>query len=368
MRSPPRDVFMQAALAEAQRAVGRTRPNPNVGCVVVQGGTVVGRGFTAPAGGPHAEVVALREAGESARGADLYVTLEPCSHHGRTPPCVDALIAAGVGRVIVGIRDPNPLVDGRGIAKLREAGIEVEVGLLAEACAEMHRAFIHFIGDKTPWVIAKMAQSLDGRVSTRLGASRWITSEASRDHAHVLRDTCDAILVGIGTVLADDPQLTTRRPGGRDPVRVILDTQARTPPAAKVVGLARTSSAPTWVLVGEDAPADRVSALTDKGVRVERLELRDGAIDLRQAVKRLASLEVVTLLVEGGPRVLGAFMDARLVHEVVAFIAPRIIGGDGARSTIGGLGAGELAEAIELESVRVERAGIDVVIHARVRK
>ena len=359
---------MQAALAEAQRAVGRTRPNPNVGCVIVQGDAVIGRGFSGAAGGPHAEVAALREAGAAARGADVYVTLEPCSHHGRTPPCVDALIAAGVGRVIVGIRDPNPLVDGQGIARLREAGIEVEVGLLADACAEMHRAFVHFIVDKTPWVVAKMAQSLDGRVSTRLGASRWITSEASRDYAHVLRDVCDAILVGIGTVLADDPQLTTRRPGGRDPVRVVLDTHARTPPRSKLAGLATTSSAPTWILVGDDAPADRVSALTDQGVRVERLPLRDGKLDLHEAAKRLASLDIVTLLVEGGPRVLGGFMDARLVHEVVAFIAPRIIGGDGARSTVGGLGAGALAEAIELESVRVERAGIDVVVHARVRK
>ncbi len=368
MRSPARDEFMQAALNNAQRAVGRTRPNPNVGCVIVQGETIVGQGFTAPAGGPHAEIVALREAGSAARGADVYVTLEPCSHHGRTPPCVDALIAAGVGRVIVGMRDPNPLVDGQGLARLREAGIAVEIGMLGDACAEMNRGFTYFITQKLPWVVAKMAQSLDGRVSTRLGASRWITSEASRDYAHVLRDICDGILVGIGTVLADDPQLTTRRPGGRDPVRIVLDTHARTPVTSKLAKLSSTSGAPTWIMVGENADAGRVAALSDAGVRVERCAITDGKLDLQQVARRLAALDIVTLLVEAGPRVLGGFVDARLVNEVVAFIAPRIIGGDGAKSTIGGLGAGELADALELEQVRVERAGIDVVVHARVRR
>lgn len=363
-----REEFMQVALNNAQRAVGRTRPNPNVGCVIVQGETIVGQGFTSPAGGPHAEVVALREAGSAARGADVYVTLEPCSHHGRTPPCVDALIAAGVARVVVGMRDPNPLIDGQGLARLRDAGIVVETGVLGDACAEMNRGFAHFITTKLPWVVAKMAQSLDGRVSTRLGASRWITSEASRDYAHVLRDTCDGILVGIGTVMADDPQLTTRRPGGRDPVRIVLDTQARTPPTSKLAALASTSTAPTWLMVGEDADANRVAALTDKGVRVERLPLANGKLDLQAVAKRLAALELVTVLVEGGPRVLGGFVDAKLVSEVVAFIAPRIIGGDGAKSTVGGLGAGELAEALELDNIRVERAGIDVVVHARVRR
>jgi diaminohydroxyphosphoribosylaminopyrimidine deaminase/5-amino-6-(5-phosphoribosylamino)uracil reductase len=355
-------------LAEAQRAVGRTRPNPNVGCVIAKGDTVHGTGFTAPAGGPHAEIVALKAAGSSARGADVYVTLEPCNHHGRTPPCTDALIEAGVARVFVGMLDPNPLVHGAGIKRLEAAGISVEVGLMADACAEMNRAFAHFIVNHTPYVVAKMAQSLDGRVATRTGASRWITSEASRDYGHVLRDTCDAILVGIGTVLADNPRLTTRRPGGRDPVRVILDTQARTPLDAKVLGLVWQSSAPTWLFVGEGAPRERVLALEAKGARVEVLPERDGKLDLAQVLHRLGSLDIVSLLVEGGPRVLGGFVDGRLVHEVVAFIAPRIIGGDSARSTVAGVGAGELAESLELENVRVERAGIDVVVHARVRR
>ncbi len=237
--------YMRQALAAAELGRGRTRPNPMVGCVVVKSGKVVAIGHHAKAGQPHAEVEALRVAGARARGADVYVTLEPCAHWGRTGPCAQALIAAGVRRVFVGMRDPNPLVHGRGLRALARAGIEVELGVVADECRHLNEAFAHYITTHRPFVVAKVAQSIDGRVATRTGESRWVTSEPARLFGHHLRDACDGILVGSGTVLADDPELTCRLPGGRDPVRIVVDSVARTPPTAKLVRITSTSSAPT---------------------------------------------------------------------------------------------------------------------------
>jgi len=366
-RPPPSETLMRLALAEAEKGRGRTRPNPNVGAVIAHGDTVVTTGFTAPAGGPHAEASALAAAGERARGADIYVTLEPCNHYGRTPPCSEAIIKAGIARVITGVVDPNRDVRGGGIARLQEAGVEVVFGFLAKECEETNRAWKYFIEHHTPWVIAKMAQSLDGRVATRTGKSQWITGEESRALGHKLRDTSDAILVGVGTVLADNPALTTRREGGRDPVRVIVDTHARTPIDAQVVELAKTSTAPTWIAVGERADAARVSALEDHGVKVLHVAERDGHVDLQALAPALAKLDIVSLLVEGGPGMLGGFADAGLINDVVAFIAPMIIGGNTARSTVAGHGIDELTQALRLDDVRIEHAGADIVVRGRVR-
>lgn len=357
--------LMRRALDAARRGAGRTRPNPMVGSVIAKDGRVIAEAHHERAGGPHAEVGALRKAGARARGADLYVTLEPCNHHGRTPPCTDALIASGVRRVIVGARDPNPLVHGKGIRRLRRAGIEVVMGVLAEECRSLNRAFAHYIGTREPYVIAKLAESLDGRVATRTRESKWITGPAARREGHALRDVCDAIVVGVGTVLADDPALTCRLRGGRDPVRVIVDTEARTPPKAQVVRLARSSTAPTWIAVGEGAPARRVAALERAGAEVLRCKVRGGHVDLRDLSRKLGERELLSILVEGGPTLLGGFVDAGLVHEVYAFVAPLILGGEGALGAVGARGAARLGEALRLSIGEVRQVGDDLLVIAR---
>lgn len=298
-------------------------------------------------------------AGERARGADAFVTLEPCDHHGRTPPCTEALIAAGVARVFVGMRDPHAKAAG-GVEKLRAAGITVEVGLLGEECAHENRFFTHFIGNRTPYTIVKIAQSLDGRVATRTGASQWITGAEARHRGHVLRNECDAILAGIGTVLADNPKLTARVPDGRDPIRVIVDSQARTPLDAAVLPNA-------WIAVADVASNVRLQALENAGATILRLPSIAGRVDLKALIVELGKRDITSLLVEGGPQIIGGMVDAKLVHEVVAFIAPSIIGGRDARASVDGLGAGTLSEALQLGPPRIERAGDDVVLTARVK-
>lgn len=353
---------MRVALREAERGRGRTRPNPIVGCVIVKSGVQVGKGFHARAGLPHAEVVALRAAGAAARGADVYVTLEPCNHTGRTGPCSEALIAAGVRRVIVGTLDPNPVVHGKGVRRLRQAGIAVDVGVLEDECRLANEAFSRFIRTRRPFVIAKLAQSLDGRVATRTGESRWITSDEARRAGHELRNECDAVIVGVGTVLADDPSLTCRVRGGRDPVRVVVDSLARTPPSAKVVRLARESAAPTWVVVSPRAPLARRRALERAGAEVLVQGGRASRVDLGRLLDELGRRELLSVLVEGGPTLQGGFFDAHLVDKVHAFVAPRIIGGAGALGAVGGEGAARLADAVRLEVVRTRWAGTDLAV------
>jgi diaminohydroxyphosphoribosylaminopyrimidine deaminase/5-amino-6-(5-phosphoribosylamino)uracil reductase len=353
---------MGVALAEAERARGRTRPNPMVGCVIVKGGRVVAQGYHRRAGGPHAERVALRRAGDAARGADVYVTLEPCNHTGRTGPCAEALVAAGVARVFIGARDPNPLVNGRGIRRLRQAGIEVQVGLCEDACHRLNEAFELAVVQRRVYVVAKMAQSLDGRVATRAGESQWITGPRARAVGHRLRNELDAILVGSGTVRADDPQLTCRVRGGRDPVRVILDSGARTSPSARVVRAARQSSAPTWIFVGRDAPARRRLALERAGAETLTCDARVRGLDLGQVVRALYERELLSVLVEGGPTVLGAFFEADLVDKVHAFVAPLLIGGEAARGSVGGRGPAGLGGATQLTGCQMQAVGRDWLV------
>ncbi len=354
--------YMAEALRLAQRARGRTSPNPMVGAILVKDGRVVGTGYHPKAGEPHAEIFALRQAGPEARGATMYVTLEPCSHHGRTPPCVEAIIEAGVAEVHIAMIDPNPLVAGRGKAALEAAGIRVVVGEHEAEARALNEAFVHWITTRTPFVMAKFAMSLDGKIATRTGDARWISGPASRRFTHELRDQVDAILVGAGTVLADNPQLTTRldREDVRHPLRVILDSQGRIPLNVRVYDPALPGR--TLVATTAAMPPSRREALLARGVDVWVLPDEDGRVNLTALVQRLGEHEVTTLLVEGGSTVLGAFFDQGLVHKVLAFIAPLIIGGNEAPTPVGGQGAERLASAWRLERVELKRLGEDVLI------
>ncbi|MBX6377712.1 MAG: bifunctional diaminohydroxyphosphoribosylaminopyrimidine deaminase/5-amino-6-(5-phosphoribosylamino)uracil reductase RibD [Clostridia bacterium] len=356
---------MARALRLAERGLGRTHPNPAVGAVVVRDGRLVGEGFHARAGAPHAEVNALRAAGAAARGATVYVTLEPCDHHGRTPPCTEALLAAGVARVVVACLDPNPLVAGRGVARLRRAGVSVDVGVLADRAVELNAGFFTYITRGRPLVIAKFAMTLDGKVAAVDGRSRWITGAEARLEGHRLRDRCDAVAGGVGTALADDPLLTTRLPGGRDPVRVVVDSRGRLPSTAAM--LRSGSPAPTWVAVTEWAPEAERRRLREAGAEVLVLPSdADRRVSVPALLKELARRGVTSLLLEGGPTLVASFFEAGVVDRVVGFVAPLVRGGADAPGPVGGRGR-PLTGAWRLEDLRcVGRTGRDLRIEARV--
>jgi diaminohydroxyphosphoribosylaminopyrimidine deaminase/5-amino-6-(5-phosphoribosylamino)uracil reductase len=322
-------MHMGAALALARRGLGNSWPNPSVGCVIVRNGRVVGRAVTAPGGRPHAEPQALEMAGAAARGATAYVTLEPCCHHGRTPPCTDALIAAGIARVVIGTRDPDPRVDGQGVARLRAARIEVEQGVLAEAANDVLAGFRQRIATGRPLVTLKLASTLDGRIATHAGESRWITGPAARRAAHALRARHDAILVGVGTVLADDPDLTCRLPGCRTTpiVRVVADSHLRTSLTTRLVATARET--PTWLLLRTDADPDRRRAFADAGVHLLAVGGTPSGLDLHAGLKALGDAGITRLLVEGGAQIAAALLRDGLVDRIAWFHAPSIMGGDG---------------------------------------
>lgn len=353
---------MARALSLARRALGSVSPNPAVGAVVVKGGATIGEGFTQPPGSAHAEIVALREAGEAARGATMCVTLEPCCHYGRTPPCTMAIIEAGISEVHVATLDPNPRVAGRGVAELRAAGIATVVGEHEEEARELNEAYMKWITTGRPFVNAKFAMSLDGKIATRSGDSRWITGERSRAFVHRLRSQVDAVMVGAGTVLADDPQLTARyggsRPMPRQPLRVVVDAQGRISPSARLFGEpGRTMVATTSRL--DDTTADILRVV---GAEVLPLPEREGLVDLEALLQALGQREVTSVLVEGGAAILGSLFDARLVDKVYAFIAPIIIGGKDAVPAVGGRGVEHMTDALRLRGVRVQQFGGDVLV------
>ncbi len=359
--SDPRAVLdrklMQLALRLARRGVGRTRPNPPVGAVVAHNGEVVGRGFHRRAGLPHAEVEALREAGERARGGTLYVTLEPCNHTGRTPPCTEAILAAGIRRVVVGVRDPNPGVRGGGVNVLRQAGIEVVEGIEGERCAELVAPFRKWVTSGRPWVTLKIAASLDGKIATATGDSRWITNERSRRYVHRLRDEHDAVLVGAGTVLADDPELTCRRRGGRNPLRVILDGRLRSPLTARVFD---TEKAATLVLTSAVAPARKRAQLQARGVEVEEVGAH-ACLEWEAVLGALGRRGVLAVLVEGGAQVAAQALRQGGVDRLLLFLAPLLIGGDG-RPWLASLGVRTIAEALRLPELEVRRFAGDILV------
>jgi diaminohydroxyphosphoribosylaminopyrimidine deaminase / 5-amino-6-(5-phosphoribosylamino)uracil reductase len=365
---------MALALAEAELGRGRTHPNPIVGALVVSRGKVIAAGHHEKAGGPHAEVVALRDAGRRARGADLYVTLEPCNHYGRTPPCTDAIVASGVRRVVIGSIDPNPLVHGRGLRRLRGARVQLEVGVLEEACDAANEMWIKFITRKLPWVTLKAAITLDGKLATASGDSRWVSGREARLLVHVLRDELDAVLIGVNTALHDDPRLTARLPaaarrGGsaavpaRDPTRVIIDSTARLPLSARVVR--QRSSAPTLVACTLAAPRARTKALERAGAEIVRCR-SDGAghVHLKDLLRRLAGRGLTSVLVEGGAHIHGSFLQRQLWDELYLFVAPKLAG-ENALSWAAFDGARTMSDALRVRVLTSRRLGDDLLVTAR---
>ncbi len=343
--------LMARALAEAEKGRGRTSPNPIVGAVVARGSRVVGVGHHMRAGTPHAEVHALRAAGERARGADLYVTLEPCNHFGRTPPCTEAILAAGVRRVFVGSRDPNPGGKGRGAERLRRAGVEVRTGISRAECDAASEQWRKFITTGLPWVVLKAAVTLAGKLAAASGDSKWISSEASRALVHRWRDELDAVLVGVQTVLADDPRLTARVLGARDPLRVIVDSRLRTPPRAKCLPavVAHTLARPRTLPGAE--------LLSCKKTRQSRVDLRD-------LLRKLAKRGVVSVLVEGGAQIHGSLLRAGLWDELRLFVAPKVLG-EGARSWAGFRAPARMTAALAVEGLSAAAVGADILLTAR---
>lgn len=353
--------YMERALTLAAEGRGRTSPNPTVGAVLTKNGRIVGEGYHAYAGADHAEVVALRAAEEATRGAACYVTLEPCSHHGKTPPCTEALIKAGITKVLVATFDPNPLVAGTGVRRLREAGISVEVGLLQEAATRLNEPYFKYIRVREPFVLLKAALSLDGKLATRTGDSQWITGEGARRRVHETRDTVDAVVVGIGTILKDDSMLTTRLEGrvGRDPLRIVLDSRGRLPLTARIL---RTGARPPLVAVGPRIPPARLRRLKEAGAEVVMLPQGDGGLSLRNLVSQLGRREITSVMIEGGGKVATSALQAGIVDKLILMLAPILIGGEKAPTLLGGEGVEKLAEALHLTQLSVEHAGQDLIL------
>ena len=356
------ETCMRRALELARMASGRTSPNPMVGAVVVRDGRVVGEGYHRRAGTPHAEVLALQQAGPLARGATLFVNLEPCAHQGRTPPCTRAIIEAGVRRVVAAMVDPNPLVGGKGLEELRQAGIQVDVGVLEKESMRLNEAFAKFITTRRPFVSMKCALSLDGKAATRSGESQWISGDESRARGHELRDRYDAIMVGVGTVIRDDPLLTTRlRVGeGRDPLRIIVDSRCRTPLEARVIK--HRSRVPTVIATTEGSPRERREALRQSGAEVWVLRSRGERVDLQHLLEEMGKREIISVLLEGGPTLNAGALEAGIVDKLYFFIAPIIIGGREAPGPVGGEGAARLSAAARVTEVQVERLGEDLLV------
>jgi diaminohydroxyphosphoribosylaminopyrimidine deaminase/5-amino-6-(5-phosphoribosylamino)uracil reductase len=356
--------YLRRALALAARGQGRVEPNPMVGCVLVKRGRVIGEGYHRRCGGPHAEIEALRRCGESPRGATAYVTLEPCCHWGQTPPCVDALIAAGIARVVTPLKDPNPLVAGKGFAVLRKAGIAVEIGLLADEAADLNAPFIKVIQHSQPWVILKWAQSLDGKIATRTGDSKWISDEVCRAHAHRIRGRVDGIIVGVGTVLRDDPLLTCRvgRPR-RIATRIVVDTNLRTPPGAQLVRSAR--QAPTWIFCGPNPPLRRARTLERAGCVIQRIAATHHGVSLSAVLDVLGGVPMTNVLVEGGGTLLGRFFDEQRADELHVYSAPLLIGGAAAPGPLHGQGVRDVAAALRLKRPSLRPMGAGWFFQAR---
>ncbi len=357
--------FMALALKLARRALGRTSPNPAVGAVIAKNGKVVGKGYHRAAGEPHAEVEAIRAAGSEARGAELFVTLEPCNHHGRTPPCVEAILEAGIAKVWYGMDDPNPGVRGGGAKRLREDGVEVVGHVFEERCRKLNEIYLLNITQRRPFVFLKLAMSLDGRIATRTGHSQWITSEASRRKVHRLRDRVSAIMVGVETILADNPMLTTRLPHGRgrDPIRIVADSNLRTPVDSSIFN--PSSTAGVIIASTKNPPLDKKYKLESRGAKILRTSGAEH-VDLKDMLNRLYQIGITSLLIEGGAGLAWGALDAGIVDRCLFFYAPIIIGGSNAPSGVEGMGISRLEEAPRLVDVKAFRVGPDILLDGKV--
>lgn len=351
--------WMKRVLRLAEKGRGRTSPNPMVGAILVKDSRAVGDGYHAKAGEPHAEIIALQKAEKEAKEATLYLNLEPCTHYGKTPPCAPAVIEAGVRRVVIGMKDPNPLVKGRGVEALKRAGLDVDVGILENECRRLNDAFCKYILNKEPFLILKVAATLDGKIATRKGESQWISGEASRRFVHRLRDQVDGVIVGIGTVLKDDPMLTARVKGAKYPYRIILDSRLRIPENAKVIEIFPSK---TIVATTELAPGEKVERLEKKGVRVLILDSKKGRVDLKPCLFKLGEMGMMSLLVEGGSQLNGSFLDEGLIDKIFLFLSPKLIGDPQALGIFGGHGVPSLKEAIPLSGLKVKRIGEDLLL------
>lgn len=360
--------YMKQALSLAKLALGQVSPNPAVGAVVVKDGEVVGQGYTQPPGSWHAEIMALKQAGEKARGGVMYVTLEPCCYYGRTPPCTKAVIEAGISEVHLAMIDPNPLVSGRGEEELEKEGIKTYVGEHEKEAREINEAYIKFITTGTPFVTAKFAGSLDGKIATKSGDSEWISGNEARKYVHYLRYTTDAIMAGANTVIADNPRLTCRCAGRggearKQPLRVIVDGKGRTPAAAQIF----TETGKVLVALGKSVEPERKKAFTQAGAELLELPSEEGLVDLERLLKALGERGITSVLVEGGGILFGSLFDRGLVDKVIAFVAPIIIGGKEARTAVAGDGVEKVIDAAKLERVRVEKFGEDLMISGYIK-
>ncbi len=355
------EMYMQRAFELAELALGRTNPNPLVGAVIVKDGEIIGEGYHHKAGTPHAEIHALRQASETACGATLYVTLEPCCHYGKTPPCTDAIIEAGLKRVVVAMKDPNPIVAGKGISRLQEAGISVQVGVLEQQARRLNEVFIKHILTGMPFVAIKTAMSIDGKIACSSGDSKWMTNEAARLHVHRLRNIYDAIMVGIGTVLIDNPRLNTRLPNeaGQDPVRVILDTYLQIPLQSNIV---KTASQRTIIFCSDQADPKKEKQLIDAGIEIHKLDAKNGNVPLDKALRKLYELQICSVMVEGGGEVNASLVNQRLVDKIYSFVGAKIVGGKGSPTPVGGTGIQNMNEALLLSSIEIQRFGDDLLI------
>ena len=356
--------YMRLALRLAIKAKGRTSPNPLVGAVIVKDNRIIGKGYHRRAGEPHAEINALDMAGERARGATLYLNLEPCAHFGRTSPCTKKIISSRIKEVVVAMIDSNPLNCGKGIRELRKVGTEVKVGVLEEEAKKINEAYITYITTRKPFVILKTAMSLDGKIATKTRDSKWITNESSRKYVHKLRSEVDAILVGVETVLKDNPRLTVRmsdvrcQMSDRNPIRIVVDSGARIPLGAKILN----QEAPTIVATTKFASKRKIEALRKKEVKVLIIRDRDKRVNLKELLKRLGDLEITSLLIEGGGKVNASFLENGLVDKVLFFIAPKIIGGEGALTPVEGEGIERIKHAIKLKDISIKRFEEDVLV------
>ncbi len=354
---------MQLAYNLAKQGCGKVNPNPLVGAIIVKNNKIIGQGYHEIYGGPHAEINAFRSAKESVEGATMYVTLEPCSHYGKTPPCAQAIVDNKIARVVIGMLDPNPLVAGKGVKLLEENGIEVETDFLSAELSHLNRVFLKFIQSKTPYVIMKTAMTLDGKIATKTGDSRWVSNEYSRARVHELRNELMAIMVGVDTVIADNPVLTTRLNNNneaRNPIRIVLDSQARIPLDSKILNTC--SSAKTIVAVTSSAPKEKLQQIKTLGNQVIVADNKNGKVDLNSLMLILGQKGIDGILLEGGASLNFAALEAQIVNEIHAFIAPKIIGGQHAKTPVGGKGIDKMNNAINLQNIRFENIANDLLV------